>query len=62
VTAHYLVTPQSVDDLLGAITHGPVGVSVQADNPVFRNYKSGVLDSAECGIATNHAIVAVGYG
>jgi cathepsin L len=62
VKEHYLVKPQSIEDLKVAIFHGPVGVSVEADKPVFRQYTSGVLDSDECGIATNHAIVAVGYG
>ena len=62
VKEHYLVQPQSIEALQVAILHGPVGVSVEADKPVFRNYESGVLDSEDCGIATNHAIVAVGYG
>lgn len=29
---------------------------------VFQMYKSGILDSEECGTALNHAITAVGYG
>ena len=62
VTSHTLVEPNSVDALKAAIAVQPVAVSVEADKPVFRNYVSGVMNSAECGIATNHAIVAVGYG
>jgi C1A family cysteine protease len=53
---------QSVSALKAAIAKGPTSVSVQADKTVFHSYTGGIIDSAECGTATNHAIVAVGYG
>lgn len=57
-----LVPPHSVEALKAAIAQGPTGVSVMADNDVFRHYTSGVMDSVECGVNTDHAITAVGYG
>jgi len=29
---------------------------------VFRNYKSGILDSTECGTKLDHAVIVIGYG
>jgi len=34
---------------------------VQADSSYFRFYRSGVVDSDECGTNLNHAILTVGY-
>jgi len=45
-----------------AVAQQPVAISIDAGEPVFRNYAGGVLDSTECGIATNHAVAIVGYG
>jgi C1A family cysteine protease len=56
------VTPNSVSQLKAAIAKSPVSVSVEADKTVFQQYKTGILDSAACGTATDHAITAVGYG
>ena len=39
----------------------PVAISVQADQDVFRFYKSGILDSDDCGTNVNHGALAVGY-
>ena len=56
------VTPNSVPQLKAAIAKGPTSVGVEADKSVFVNYKSGIINSADCGTNTNHAVVAVGYG
>lgn len=37
-------------------------MTVCADNPIFSQYKSGVVNSASCGTRQDHAINAVGYG
>ena len=50
------------EQLKAAIAKQPVSVSVEADQTVFQHYKSGVIDSSSCGTATDHAILAVGYG
>lgn len=56
------VTWRSVSQLKSAIAIGPVSVLIDAESDVFRQYKSGVLDSADCGIELDHAVAAVGYG
>ena len=45
-----------------ALTKQPLAVSIEADTKVFQTYKSGVLDSQECGTKLDHAVLAVGYG
>ena len=35
--------------------------SVIFDSPVFKLYKSGVLDDTACSISLNHSVLAVGY-
>lgn len=51
-----------VTQLKAAIAKTPTAVSVEADNTVFQQYTSGVLNSSLCGHKTDHAITAVGYG
>jgi len=41
---------------------GPVGVSVSAENYIFRHYKEGIIDWLTCGTDVGHAILVVGYG
>eukprot|EP00727_Mastigamoeba_balamuthi_P012150 m51a1_g7558 putative cysteine peptidase precursor (313) ;mRNA; f:116058-116996 len=41
---------------------GPLSVAIQADADVFRNYKSGILDSKKCGTTLNHGVTLVGFG
>ena len=53
---------ESVKALKQALMDAPVSVSVQADQPVFHQYKSGIIDTEECGTELDHAIIAVGYG
>ncbi|KDO20994.1 hypothetical protein SPRG_13888 [Saprolegnia parasitica CBS 223.65] len=47
--------------LQAAIDMQPVVVTVEAGNDVWRNYKSGVVTQCP-GAASDHAVVAVGYG
>jgi C1A family cysteine protease len=56
------VPPRSVQQLKAAIQVGPVAVTLEADKKVFQMYKSGVLDSKDCGTKLDHAVAAVGYG
>ena len=56
------VEPQTPAAMKEAVALTPVAISIDAGSDVFHNYKSGVLDSTECGISTNHAVAIVGYG
>jgi len=62
ISGHVDVQADNADQLLAAVAKNPVSVAIQADNDVFRYYKSGVLDSEECGTALNHGVLVVGYG
>ena len=48
--------------LMNAIAQQPVAVTVQADRAPFRGYTGGIVNTADCGTALNHAVAAVGYG
>lgn len=48
--------------LLAAIAKQPVSVGVDGGSKAFRSYHDGVLQSADCGIMIDHAVLAVGYG
>jgi len=37
-------------------------VTIEADQAVFQQYTSGVMDSLACGTQLDHAVAAVGYG
>ena len=56
------VSPNIVSQLKAAIDNGVVSVTVEADQMVFQQYHSGVMDSTKCGTNLDHAIAAVGYG
>ena len=45
-----------------ALMQQPLAASVQADQPVFRYYAQGVIDTPDCGTVLDHAILVVGYG
>lgn len=40
----------------------PLSIAIQADQPVFRFYKSGVITTADCGQSLDHGVLLVGYG
>ncbi|KAK8807222.1 hypothetical protein WA158_003981 [Blastocystis sp. Blastoise] len=56
------VVPKDGDALLEAISQNVVSVAVEADSFIFQAYKSGIVDSEECGTKVNHGVAAVGYG
>ena len=63
------VTPKSFTDvaknsdsaLMTALVSQPVSIAIQADQPAFQLYKSGVL-TGTCGSNLDHGVLAVGYG
>ena len=46
--------------LEAAVALGPVAVAIEADQPAFQSYKSGVF-SATCGTKLDHGVLVVGY-
>merc|ERR1711907_604403 len=62
VTGYSFVTRDSVSQLQAAIDKGVVTVTIEADKLVFQQYRSGILNSKECGTKLDHAVAAVGYG
>lgn len=55
------VTKNSDDALVDALSKQPVSVAIQANQPAFQLYKSGVL-TGNCGTRLDHGVLAVGYG
>lgn len=62
VTDYHDVPSSSVAQLKAAIAQGPVSVAIQANKPVFKLYRGGILDSKNCGTNLDHGVAAVGYG
>ena len=57
-----LVTPFDTKQMRAAIAEGPVSIAIQANQDIFRNYKTGVIGLNDCGSALDHAVLAIGYG
>jgi len=56
------VTANSSSALMASIETAPTSIAIEADKSVFQTYKSGILNSAECGTKLDHGVLAVGYG
>jgi C1A family cysteine protease len=58
----YDVPPNDQNILKQAVFKQPVAIAIEADTMYFQSYKSGVLDSSECGTNLDHGVLIVGYG
>lgn len=56
------VTPNNEEHLMEAVSFTPVSVAIEADHQVFMFYKSGIIDSVDCGTNLDHGVLVVGYG
>jgi hypothetical protein len=55
------VAPNSDSAMMAALAQQPVSVAIEADQPAFQLYKSGVF-TASCGTNLDHGVLLVGYG
>jgi len=54
--------PNSDDALMAALQLGPVSIAIEADQPIFQMYTSGVISGPSCGTNLDHGVLLVGYG
>ena len=56
------VSRYNPQQMKAALSLKPLAVSIQADQPTFQSYKSGIFNSGDCGSSLNHATNVVGWG
>ena len=62
VTTYTNVTVNDVTQMKIGLGISALAVSIEADQPVFQAYSSGIFDSEECGTQIDHAVGVVGWG
>jgi len=61
VTGCYDVPTQNAKVMMQAVAMQPVSIAIEADQPSFRFYESGVYDDPGCGSNLDHGVLVVGY-
>lgn len=54
------VAPNSESAMMGALAKQPISVAIQANQPAFQLYKSGIF-TGSCGTNLDHGVLLVGY-
>jgi cathepsin L len=58
---HVDIAPDDWVALGWGVMVNPVSVTVEADQPVFQLYTSGIINTAACGQAVDHAVLVIGF-
>ena len=61
ISSYHDVPMDDESQLQAAVQQQPVSVAIEADQPAFQFYKSGIFNKA-CGTKLDHGVLAVGYG
>ena len=61
VSQFHDVARNNLSQVKAALATRPLSVAIEADQPIFQRYKSGVI-SKGCGNRLDHGVLAVGYG
>ena len=61
ISSYKDVATNDENALAAAVAQQPVSVAIEADQPAFQFYRSGVFDTS-CGTKLDHGVLAVGYG
>jgi len=61
ISSYHDVPTDDETQLEAAVQQQPVSVAIEADQPAFQFYKSGIFNKA-CGTQLDHGVLAVGYG
>ena len=62
VTSYANVPQNNPSQLMAYVNRGVVSIIIQANQPVFGQYRSGIINSSQCGTQLDHAVAVVGYG
>lgn len=56
------IEPNNEKILKRIVSHQPVSVAIQANQPSFQQYSGGIYSDENCGTLLDHGVLVVGYG